>query len=162
MSTTGWSAGWELTEHTADVGIHAWGPSAADVFQQAALAMLSLITDVAAAAPAGERAVAIESQEQDLLLAAFLNELLYVIEAERFVPAAVRVEAIAQKSVAEGAGGRAAGDPGAAWQVRAQVRGEPFDPARHHVRTVVKAATLHGLLLTQAGDRWEGAVVLDV
>ena len=149
------SAGWELTEHTADVGIHAWGPSAASVFEQAALAMLSLITDVSAVEPAGERAVEAEAPARDLLLAAFLNEVLYLIEAGRFVPAAVRVKELAQLRT-EG------GETGESWHVRARISGESFDRARHRVRTVVKAATLHGLSLTERDGAWEAAVVLDV
>jgi SHS2 domain-containing protein len=149
-------AGWELTEHTADVGIHAWGPSAAAVFEQAALAMLSLIVDVSAVEPADERDLEAESPELDLLLAAFLNELLYLIEAGRFVPAVVRVEEPARRPAQEGATGAVS------WHARAQVRGEAFDPARHRVRTVVKAATLHGLSLTEASGRWQAAVVVDV
>jgi protein archease len=149
-------AGWELTEHTADLGIHAWGPSAAAVFEQAALAMLSLIVDVSAVEPADTRDLEAQAPESDLLLAAFLNELLYVIEAGRFVPAAVHVEEPARRSAEEGATGAAS------WHVRAQVRGEAFDPANHHVRTVVKAATLHGLSLTEASGRWHVTVVVDV
>jgi SHS2 domain-containing protein len=156
VNVAGPQAGWELTEHTADVGIHAWGSSAASAFQQAALAMLSLITDVSAVEPAEERVIEVESPELDLLLAAFLNDLLYLIESGRFVPAAVHVEEPARRPVAAGAAAQAM------WHMRAQVRGEPFDPARHHVRTVVKAATLHGLSLGKADGRWEATVILDV
>ncbi len=39
------SAGYELLDHTADVMVRAWGASAEQVFEQAALAMVSLLYD---------------------------------------------------------------------------------------------------------------------
>jgi len=157
-------AGWRLTEHTADVGILAWGASAASVFEQAALAMLSLMIDPATVTAREERVIEVDSPAQDLLLAAFLNELLYLVEGGRFVPASVRAELHEKRPVAAPPRGAPAAPRADAtsWRARATVHGETLDPERHQVRLVVKAATLHELSLIQSEGRWEGTVLLDV
>jgi tRNA nucleotidyltransferase (CCA-adding enzyme) len=79
------AAGFELTEHTADVGVRAWGPRREDVFAEAARGMLTLVCDPSTVA-AGERyELAVEAPDECLLLAAWLNELLYFVEGRGVV-----------------------------------------------------------------------------
>jgi SHS2 domain-containing protein len=79
------SAGFELTEHTADVGIRAWGASAADVFEQAALAMASLLY-ATIGVNANERVeIEVDAPDAELLLAAWLNEVLFVVESRHLL-----------------------------------------------------------------------------
>jgi SHS2 domain-containing protein len=137
-------AGFELTEHTADVGIHAFGPSREAVFEQAALAMASLICDPATVRPRDDVPVVLTADNDELLLVSWLNELLFLTETRRLVWTAFVVDEVG--------GGRL-------W---ARVRGEKQDPKRHQVRAQVKAATYHGLELRRGDDGWEAAVVLDV
>ncbi len=183
------SRGFELTEHTADVGIRAWGGSAAEVFEQAALGMFSLMYETEAVKPAARVAIELEAPDGELLLAAWLNELLYVTEARRVVFARVEVAvvgpaesaaALAAQEAASAAAAKAAAAPAASravaasgasgeapavrvpWRLRAAGVGEAVDARRHSVRHVVKAATLHGLSLEQTADGWQGHVLLDV
>ena len=72
------STGYELVDHTADIGVRAWGATPEEVYEQAAHAMFSLICDPR---EIGEReTVEVDARGgpgRDLLLAAWLNELLY-------------------------------------------------------------------------------------
>jgi SHS2 domain-containing protein len=145
------SAGWELVDHTADVVVRAFGASREEVFEQAALATISLLYDVTAVRAAERYTVEVTAPDPDLLLAAWLNELLFLIEARRLVFARFEVGSVE----AEGA----AASPAV---LRATAVGEAFDGRRHSVRSVVKAATLHGLSLHEAPGGWEGRVLLDV
>jgi SHS2 domain-containing protein len=137
-------AGFEITEHTADVGIRAFGPAREDVFEQAALAMFSLICDPATVEAREDQRIVLTAESDDLLLAAWLNELLFIFEARRFVFAGFMVDEVG--------GGRL-------W---ARVRGERQDDSRHEVKATVKAATYHDLEVERADDGWEGKAVLDV
>ena len=137
-------AGFELTEHTADVGIRACGPTREDVFEQAALAMFSLICDPAAVEPREEQRNGLTAESDDLLLAAWLNELLFIFESRRFVFAGFVVDEVG--------GGRL-------W---ARARGERQDAARHEVHAQVKAATYHDLELKRVDEGWQGTVVFDL
>ena len=136
--------GFEITDHTADAGIRAFGPTREDVFEQAALAMFSLICDPATVKAREDLAVVLEAPSDDLLLAAWLNELLFLFETRRVVFASFALDAVE--------GGRLWG----------HARGEKQSARRHEVRAAVKGATYHGLELRPAGDGWEGTVLLDV
>lgn len=147
------SAGWELVDHTADVMVRAFGASREQVFEQAALATCSLIYDATTVRAIERYAIELGAPDEELLLAAWLNELLFLIEARHVVFARFEVESV-------GGGATRAASP----EVRlcAAAVGEIFDGRRHAVRSVVKAATLRGLSLRQVEGGWEGHVLLDV
>jgi len=143
----------ELTEHTADVGVRAWGPRREDVFAQAARGMLTLVCDPATATGRERYAVEVEAVDECLLLAVWLNELLYLVEARGLVfNGEFEIELREE----------ATGGVGARVTLRALAAGEPYDPARHGCRAAVKAATLHRLSLHAVTGGWEGRVLLDV
>ncbi len=138
------SVGYELVDHTADIGVRVWGPTAEEVFEQAALATFSLVCDPLHVGELEAVEVTLEAESMDLLLAAWLNELLYVFEARQLVLTQFDIEELSEKSL------------------RARVSGEPLDTSRHIVCGGVKAATLHELSLERRDDAWEGFVLLDV
>jgi len=43
-----------------------------------------------------------------------------------------------------------------------ELLGEPLDPARHEVRTEVKAVTYHALAVARRDGGWAGRVILDL
>ena len=136
------SAGYELVDHTADIGVRLWAPTAEEVFEQAALALFSLVCDPLYADEQETVDVMIEAEARDLLLAAWLNELLYVFEARKLVLTRFDILELGVRTL------------------RARVTGEPL--GRHVLCGGVKAATLHELSLERCGERWEGFVLLDV
>jgi SHS2 domain-containing protein len=138
------SVGHELIEHSADIGVRAWGPTAEEVFEQAALALFSLVCDPLDIGEVESVDVELEAESRDLLLAAWLNELLRVFEARQLV--------LSQFDLLE------LGDH----VLRARVSGEPLDTSRHIVCGGVKAATPTELSLEQRDGGWEGFVLLDV
>ena len=138
------SVGFELVDHTADIGVRVWGPTAEEVFEQAALAMFSLVCDPLDVGELEAVEVALEAESMDLLLAAWLNELLSVFEARKLVLSQFDLLEVGEHSL------------------RARVSGEPLDTSRHIICGGVKAATLHELSLEQGDDGWRGFVLLDV
>jgi SHS2 domain-containing protein len=162
------AAGFELTEHTADVGVRAWGPRREDVFAQAARGLLSLVCDPASVTGRERYTVGVEATDESLLLAAWLDELLYLVEARglafsgEFDIELLDEEAVGTPSVVGAGRPSGAGGEGAPATLRALAAGEPYDPARHRLRAAVKAATLHDLSLHEVAGGWEGRVLLDV
>jgi len=148
------AAGFELTEHTADVGVRAWGPSVDAVFEQAALAMLSLMYSCRTVDERHEYSLRVEAADAELLLAAWLNELLYQVDGLHRLFARFPALEVSPPAVA--------GDPEAVWRLRATAAGEELDPGRHRLTPVVKAATLYALSVGRTEEGWEGRVVLDV
>jgi SHS2 domain-containing protein len=138
-------AGFALFEHTADVGVRAWGGSEETVFEEAAKGMFSLVCDPQTVGHEEHLAVSVEgpSSDHELLLAAWLNELLYLFEARRILLSEFKVVELGESSL------------------RAEVAGEVMGP-HHAVCGGVKAATYHHLKLARSGGGWEAEVILDV
>jgi SHS2 domain-containing protein len=144
----GAAVGYEVIEHTADVGLRVWGSTPEDLFTQAALGMISLLLAQQNVRTIEARDVNLEASDLEEALVAWLQEILYLYEVQRFAPAGIEV--------------RAAGANG----VQGVVSGEPFDRQRHEVRMEIKAATYHGLDIrpTRAEnglDHWECTIIFD-
>lgn len=138
------SVGFELVDHTADIGMKVWGSTAEEVFEEAGRALFSLVCDPLHVGELQTLDLELEAEALDLLLAAWLNELLYVFEVRRLVLSEFEVQELGEH------------------RLRARVAGEPLDPQRHVMCGGVKAATLHELRLEQRDGGWEGFVLLDV
>ena len=137
--TTG--AGFEILEHTADVGVRSWGPSLEEVFRQATLGLLDI---VGAWVPGSGAVETIEVEARDLggLLVDWLGEVLYLQEVRDVVVAAVTVERVTE--------GRATGS--------IEISQRPVEIEG----TAVKAITYHQLSVERQGDRWVATVYLDI
>ena len=138
------TVGFELVEHTADIGVHAWGKTRAEVFEEAARGMFSLICDPGDIGQEQSLEIEVEAPRQDMLLVAWLNELLYLFEAHHVLFADFEVTDVDMTSL------------------HARVTGEALRPGHQAVCGGVKAATYHQLSLTPTERGWEAQVFLDV
>ena len=136
--------GWEHFDVEADVGIRAWGQNRASAFAQAALGVLALIVDPASVSSRESREVRAQAATPETLLAAWIDECLYVHEIEGFVAREVEVGECSDTVV------------------HGRLLGEPIDPSRHQLGTVVKGATLHGIAVTAEGVHHEVRIIVDV
>lgn len=137
-------SGIEHIEHAGDARIELRAENLEELFELAAVALLDLITDPAGIAERVERTIDLEADRPDELLVRWLNELLFVFETEGLLLRRfdLRIEQ-----------GR---------RLRATARGERYEPGRHPIEALVKAATYHQLELSgQPGD-WSATVVLDL
>lgn len=135
---------YELLPHTADTGFRARGETLEELFVAAAEALVAIAVDTSQAAAYAPRQIVATGEDGEALLVNWLNEVLYLLDGERFVPA--RIETLWF-------------EPGA---VYAQLLGERRDDGRHAPRIVVKAATFHQLRIAEENGRWEAEVYLDV
>jgi SHS2 domain-containing protein len=135
------TGGFELLEHTADVGIRARGATLEGVFEQATLGLAEV---GGALRPGPGEPVAVEVTAGDLggLLVDWLNEVLWLREVRQAAVAAVVVER--------------AGDGRAAGTVAFSSADPPPDG------TLVKAVTYHRLRVEQGPGGWLAEVYLDV
>jgi SHS2 domain-containing protein len=137
-------APFEVIEHPADVGYIAYGQSLAELFTNAALAMMALAYELEGVEEHEQRALEATGSDTESLLYAWLAEALAVADAEQLV--------FRRFEVVELAPGR----------VRGRAYGEKFDKARHRAGTYVKAVTLHQFRVEQAPEGWRAQVYLDV
>jgi len=134
----------EILEHPADIGFRVRAPNIAGLFERAAGAMLSIACEPANITPAGEYPFEASGSDVESLLVNWLNELLYWMDGKRIAIGEVRVTSV---------------DPQYA---RAVALGEPYDPARHRTRIIVKAVTYHQLKVEQTENGWCAEVYLDI
>jgi len=137
------SGGFELLEHTADVGVRAWGANLPELFRAAARGLFEVIAGTESVRPAREHVVDLVADSVPDLLHGWLEELnaLHQIQRELYVEFEVVLAGL---------------------RLRARVRGEPIDPARHDLRTEVKAITWHDFELREVEGGWEARVLLDI
>jgi SHS2 domain-containing protein len=125
-------------EHTAELELEIEAASAEAVFEEALAALAELLGD--GGGDRVTRELELEAREPALLLVEWLGELVYLSEAERFVP-----ERVASLALGDGS-------------LHATVEGHLGEPAH-----LVKAVTLHRLELREVDTvGWRGRVVLDV
>jgi len=139
--------GYSFIDHTADVAADLTGASPGELFTSAAQALTDTITEIGAVAPVVTQSVTLESGSLEDLLVDWLNELLYRFEVQNMLVAEAAV------TLREDAG---------RWHLAATVGGEPFDPARHPSRVLVKSATYHGLTITHNAGTWTARIVFDI
>jgi SHS2 domain-containing protein len=132
---------------TSDLSFVARGPTLEAAFAAAAQALLAAsVEDPGSVERRDRRSVTLEEPDLELLLLRFLNELVYLRDAEELL---LHVDRI---SVSQNSGARLEGE----------LVGERIDPGRHALATDVKAATAHGLRVVSAPEGWTVAVTLDV
>ena len=137
---------------TSDVSFVAWGETREEVFAAAAEALLAATVEEPALVGGDVarhlvRHVVLEEEDPELLLLRFLNELVYLRDAEGLLLRAREVR------LSHATGGH---------RLEVDLVGERWSPERHESTVEVKAATAHGLALRKAKDRWEASVTLDV
>jgi len=133
----------EVFDHTADVGIIAYGRDLAELFANAARGMFHFIIDPSAVQERERRTRTVEADDLEGLLVAWLNDLLVVLNGDGFIPAAFVVEEVTPT------------------RLRAVLAGEPVDPERHRFRMDVKATTYHLLQIRQDGG-WSARLIFDI
>ncbi|MCX7603808.1 MAG: archease [Bryobacteraceae bacterium] len=136
--------GFEILEHTADTGFRVRARTLEDLFSRAAEALTAIALDPSQAQPRERREAACSGDALEERLVNWLNEILWLLDGERWVPA--RIESLHLE-----------GD-----SVRAAVLGEPRDDQRHPPRIVVKAVTFHQLVIREQNGMWEAEVFLDI
>ena len=138
----------EPVDHTADLAYLARGRTLAELFQNAALGMMSQLTDTAAVRPIENDRIEVEGDDLEELLVSFLQEILFRLETRRRIYGVFQVESVGPL------------------RLRAHARGEDLDPARHALLTEVKAATYHDLRIAEedspAGRLYKVRIVLDI
>jgi SHS2 domain-containing protein len=135
---------YEFIEHTADLGFKAYGASQEKLFAHAAEAFFEAIVALESVEERIERSIRVEAEGLDNLMVNWLSELLYLYDTERIVFKSFQITRIEDN------------------QLEANARGEVLDPARHEIKTGVKAVTYHQLYVKEGVGGWEAQVIFDI
>lgn len=134
----------EILEHTADIGVRAYGSTLAEAFEQAARGMLSIMVEPATVRAVEEERIEVTGADAVDLLVTWLMEILYRFDARRRVFADVHVDETGE------------------WRLAGRLAGEPLDRQRHELRTEVKAVTYHHAQVEKTDGGWVVQVIFDI
>jgi tRNA nucleotidyltransferase (CCA-adding enzyme) len=134
---------WEHFSHDADIGLVGIGPTRAEAFRQAALALTAVVSDPQRVNTVTSVDVVCHAASDELLLVDWLNALIYemAVRSMLFGDFTVQVE--------DG-------------ELRATARGETVDPRRHEPAVEIKGATLTALQVAATAGGWRAQCVVDV
>ena len=133
---------------TADIAFEATARDLPELFSDAADATTNVMIDnIEAIRSRQTRRIELSNDKLDMLLFDFLQELIFLKDAERLL---LRIR---QVQIA---------DRDKMLLVKAMAEGETLDPERHHQRADVKAVTLHNFTVEQTDVGWKARVLLDI
>ena len=133
----------ELLEHTADIGIIAYGKELKQLFSNAARGLFSLITELESIGDSFKRKVKVTAPNREGLLFEWLNELIYLSDINNMVFSRFVITKISDSGL------------------EADIYGEKIKPARHIIKREVKAATYH-MLKIERDKVFKAQVLFDI
>ncbi len=119
---------YEIIEHTADIGIKAFGENLAESFENAAKAMFDLITDNSEIDNIGQYTIKLEAPDLEQLLVDWLSELLFLNSAKNLVFGFFKIKIDEEHP-----------------HLNAKIFGENFNVSKHKIGMEIKAVTYHML-----------------
>ena len=122
----------EIIDHTADIGIKAYGANMKEAFGNAARGLFSLITELDDVEEAEYRDVELTAPDQESLLVEWLNELIYLFDTENILFKRFDIDQLSQT------------------HLKARSYGHKVDSSRHKLKTGIKAATYHMLKIDKS------------
>ena len=133
----------EIVNHTADVGIIAYGADMKEAFANAAKALFSLITELDDVEEVVHRDTELKADDEETLLVEWLNGLIYLFDVENILFKRFDIARLNKT------------------QLKARSYGEKVDSSRHKLKTGVKAATYH-MLRVEKNNGCKAQVLFDI
>jgi SHS2 domain-containing protein len=137
------NAYWEHFEHKADIGVRGYGNTLAEAFEQAAVAMTAVVTDISLVQATTTISITCRDEDNDALLYDWLNALIYEMATRKMLFCKFEV------SIGRG-------------KLEAAVHGEAIDIERHQPSVEIKGATYTELAVYEQDEQWVAQCVIDV
>jgi SHS2 domain-containing protein len=138
---------YDYLEHTSDVYVQAYGRSLEEAFENAALGLTGVVTDVSRIRPEQAVEETVEAEDFQMLLYKWLEAILIRLDAEQMVFSSFNVK-IEKKD--------------GKYVLTAVMRGERFKSEWHTSGTHVKAVTLHDMEIDESPGGARVKILLDI
>ncbi len=138
---------YELIDHTSDIRIRASGETLEHLFENMAWGMFEQIADLAKITGRQKRKIVVEAADEEGLLVAWLNELLYFCFVKKYVFNTFKVKKIPYRQ-----------------KLEAEVFGMKLTKKNQPeiLKREIKAATYHQLKIIQEKGNYIAEVIFDV
>ena len=134
----------EVIDHTADIGIVAYGADIKQVFANAALGLFNLMADLDDFEEGLQRDLELSAEDVEVLLIEWLNELIYIFDVEHIIFKKFEIEKLTST------------------EVKARCFGEKMKPGQHKLKREIKAATYHMLRISKVDGTYKVQVIFDI
>ena len=137
--------GYEYLDHTADLGMRAYGKTLKELFTNAAQGLLETMAATETICGVQQIKINVAAESLEDLMVAWLDELIFRYEVEEVLFRRVEIQQIKKK------------------ELSAIAYGEPPNLTKHVVYTEIKSVTYHQLVVEQKsnGD-WFAQVIFDL
>jgi len=135
---------YELIDHTADIGIKAYGQDQKELFKNAAFAMFDIMADLQGLKTSVTVDIKKEAPNAEELLVVWLDELLYNFYTKGIIFSNFDIIELDNTHIVAKAHGRHVGEN------------------RSRLKTEIKAATYHELKIENKDNLWQTQLIFDV
>ncbi|MBU3896524.1 MAG: archease [Nanoarchaeota archaeon] len=137
----------KFIEHTADVGVEAYGKNIEETFANVALGLFEIMSNTKKIKDTKMYKIKIKSENIESLLYDFLEKFLIIHDIENAVFTRVDVKKITEKD---------------GFVLEAIAFGEEFNPKKHESRSGVKAVTYMNMSIKKENNKYRINVILDI
>lgn len=135
---------YRVFNHTADLGLEVYGKDEKELFSNAAFAIFDLTVDLYDVNALEVRMITVRGSDREDLLVNYLREILYMLNGEGMLLKDFSILEIDSHHLV------------------VEVKGEPFNPDRHSIKTEIKAVTYHQVKVEKNNKGWKARVIFDV
>jgi SHS2 domain-containing protein len=138
----------EFLEHMADAYIAAYGKDLAEAFENAALAMFDVMTEVEKVSAKVEDYVKVEAEDEYALLYSWLEDLLVKSDINKTLYSKFEILNLEKTT--------------GSFRLEAKIWGENFNPKMHPQKVGVKAVTYHRMEILKKPANVTVKFILDI
>jgi SHS2 domain-containing protein len=135
---------YEQFPHTADIGVHVYGATVKELFQNAAFSMFDIIADLEGLKESISKDILLSAPNPDELLVAWLDELLYNFYTKSIIFSRFDIEELSDTSI------------------KAKVYGRSVGDNKNRLKTEIKAVTYSGLAIKKTKEGFQVDIIFDV
>jgi SHS2 domain-containing protein len=135
---------YRLTDHTADIGIHVFGNDLKDLFENAAMSLYDMMTEVERVTGVDTQEIQVTGEDFPDLMVNWLREMLFFWTGKEQLVKAVKIIYLSDH------------------ELTASVKTEAYTPERHVIRHEIKAVTYHQIQVYENNKGWEAEIIFDV
>ena len=135
---------YEVFEHTADIGLHAFGRTLPELFIHAAQGMESLMVAPEEVRVRVGREITVTGHDEVSLLITWLNELIVLFDTEYLLLCQFEI------------------DDMTGTYLKGRAYGERYDAQRHDLGSAIKAATWHEATVELTDEGYKARIIFDI
>jgi len=135
---------YEVFEHTADIGLYAYGSTLPELFIHAAEGMESLMVAPEQVRAQVSRDLDVEGHDIVSLLIAWLNELIFLFDTDYLIFRQFEILDFTET------------------HLKGRATGEPYDADRHELSSAIKAVTWHEAAVEPIDGGYKARIIFDI